>query len=210
MPFSKGPGTEVRVPPATGLRPGGVPPAEPHAPPAPSKGWSCRTATDPVPLPQRCRAGAPGSPLWGQQPPPSTLCTLRVALWLCTCMHTRAHTCTRMHSHTSLPAPLPAAHPLLSSSISTAVLAVPAHRPWQVVIVALPWRLIKVTVRGGTPWQGEGNGSCPSHAWREEAGAQVHSATLIAVLSSMARVALEPFLAITLMALPCLYSLSNW
>lgn len=49
-----------------------------------------------------------------------------------------------------------------------------------------------------------------ARACLEEAGAQVNSATLIVVSSGTARVAPESLLAITLMALPCLYSLSNW
>lgn len=49
-----------------------------------------------------------------------------------------------------------------------------------------------------------------ARACLEEAGAQVNSATLIVVLSGTARAAPELFFAITLMALPCLYSLSNW
>lgn len=143
MPFGKGPGVELHVPPATGLQPGGgPPPAEPRTPPAPSEGWSSRAATDAVPPPQRCEAGAPGSVPRGRQPPP--LHIWHFARWSLV-LHTRAHACNR---HASPPAPLPAAHPLLSSSISTAATA---RRPRQGAIVALLRRLIKATVRAGTP-----------------------------------------------------------
>lgn len=140
--LAKGPAWRFTCRRPRGCSLAGSPPAEPHTPPAPSTGWSGRAATDAVPPPQRCGAGAPGSLPGGRQPPP--LHIWHFARWSLV-LHTRAHACNR---HASPPAPLPAAHPLLSSSIFTAATA---RRPRQGAIVALLRRLIKATVRAGTP-----------------------------------------------------------
>uniref|UniRef100_A0A8V1AD89 Uncharacterized protein n=1 Tax=Gallus gallus TaxID=9031 RepID=A0A8V1AD89_CHICK len=102
-------------------------------------------------------------------PPCSALCNLRSSLQMCVhtsacvCMHacacahmqTHAHTCSHVHTHAHTCSHVQThTHTLLPPSRSpsrSTLLHAEARRPQEVAIVTLPWRLIKLNMRAGTP-----------------------------------------------------------